>query len=422
MAHIDEPSGAERRDRRAKAKPMDAASGPLADLRVVDLGHDISAPLSATLLADFGANVVKVEKPGEGDVMRGVGPSGPEGPVVWKSAARNKRSLGLDWKNAASRPVLERLVKWADVLVESYRPGVLERNGLAPDVLLGWNPQLVILRVSGYGQTGPYSARPGFGKVAEAFSGACDLTGFPDGPPTHPGFPVADVTTGLMGAFGVMLALHARRSGFAKGQVIDLALYETLLRLIDFHVPVRTATGLKPSRNGNRHPLAMAMSGMYRTLDGRWISYSAGSYPVARRVLELIGGPRLANDSRFGDLRAICRHDDEIHRLMTAWFASRRAADAIAGFRQADAVAEYVYDVDAILADPHVAARGNLVADEQERCTVVDVVPKLGATPGRIRWLGRRRIGEDSLDVLTELGFARREIEEMLRSGAICAP
>jgi crotonobetainyl-CoA:carnitine CoA-transferase CaiB-like acyl-CoA transferase len=394
-------------------------AGPLRDLRVVDLGHDYSAPFAATLLADFGADVIKVEPPGAGDVMRDVGPSGPTGPIVWKSAGRNKKALGLDWKNPKSRPVLERLVRWADVLVESYRPGVLERNGLGPDVLLELNPDLVVLRVSGYGQTGPYSARPGFGKAGEAFSGLCDLTGFPDGPPTHAGFPMADMTTGLMGAYGVMLALHARQRGHARGQVIDLGLYETPLRLIDYHVPVRTGAGLLPKRNGNRHPLSMAMSGMYKTSDGKWITYSAGSCAVAKRVLRLVGGDRLADDPRFTDLRSICRHDNEIHGLMSEWFAARSATDALAGFREADAVAARIYDVDDILRDPHVAARENLVGFDGETCKVVNVVPKLSATPGRVRWPGRREVGADSVAILGQLGFEQGEIESLIGSGAV---
>jgi crotonobetainyl-CoA:carnitine CoA-transferase CaiB-like acyl-CoA transferase len=397
---------------------MDA--GPLKNIRVLDLGHDYSAPFAAALLADFGADVIKVEKPGEGDVIRDVGPTGATGPVVWKSAGRNKKLIGLDWKHPKSRPVLDRLTQWAHVLVESYRPGVLEKNNLGPEKLFALNPELIVLRVSGYGQTGPYHDRPGFGKVGEAFSGFCDLTGSRDGPPTHAGFPMADMTTGLMGAFGIMLALHALREGFARGQVIDLALYETPLRLIDFHIPVRTGTALVPKRNGNRHPLSMAMSGMYKSADQKWITYSAGSFAVAKRVLRMIGGDAFADDPRFTDLRSICRHDDEINRRMTAWFSARTAVDALKRFKEADAVAEYVHDVDDILTDPHVAARENIATVQGERCKVVNVVPKLSVTPGRLRWLGRD-IGHDSVEILRSLQFGDDEIAQLLDSGAICS-
>lgn len=396
--------------------------GVLRDVRVIDLGHDYSAPFAATLLADFGADVIKVERPDGGDAMRDVGPSGPTGPVMWKSAGRGKRSIGLDWKNPKSRPVLERLVRGADVLVESYRPGVLERNGLGPNALLGWNPDLIILRVSGYGQTGPYSARRGFGKLAEAYSGFCDLTGFPEGPPMHAGFPMADMTSGLMGAFGIMLALHARRSGLARGQVIDLALYETVLRLIDYHVPIRTGIGLLPKRNGNRHPLSTSMSGMYRTRDGRWITYTAGTYAVAKRILRVIGGETFASDPRFGSLRDICRYDDEIHQRMAVWTSARDADDVLRAFWDAEAVAERVHDVDDILNDPHVAARQNLVSLESEPCKLVNVVPRLTKTPGEVRWMGRRHVGEDTVDILRELGFDQAAIQDLLTSGAASAP
>jgi len=394
--------------------------GPLHNIRVVDLGHDYSAPFAATLLADFGADVIAVERPGKGDIMRDVGPSGPTGPIVWKSAGRGKRSLALDWKHAKSKPVLEKLVKVSDVLVESYRPGVLERNGLGPSVLHSWNPDLVILRVSGYGQTGAYGDRAGFGKAAEAYSGACDLSGFPDGPPVHPGFPMADMTTGLMGAYGIMLALRARDKGLARGQVIDLALYETLLRLIDFHVPVRTALGLVPKRNANRHPLSLALSGMYRSRDGKWITYSAGSHAVARRVLEIIGGKTFADEARFGSLREICRHDDEIHKRMTAWMGERDAADVLRQFHDARAVAEFIHDVNDILADPNIAARGNVVRFEGESCQVINVVPRMDKTPGRIRWLGRRQVGEDTVQILTDvLGFDQPAVLDLIDSGAV---
>jgi crotonobetainyl-CoA:carnitine CoA-transferase CaiB-like acyl-CoA transferase len=306
------------------------------------------------------------------------------------------------------------------VLVESYRPGVLEKNNLGPEKLFALNPELVVLRVSGYGQTGPYNDRPGFGKVGEAFSGFCDLTGPRDGPPTHAGFPMADMTTGLMGAFGIMIALHALREGLAKGQVIDLALYETPLRLIDFHVPVRTGAGLIPKRNGNRHPLSMAMSGMYKSADEKWITYSAGSFTVAKRVLRMIGGDALADDPRFTDLRSICRHDDEINHRMTTWFSARTAAEALKSFKDADAVAECVYEIDDILSDPHVAARANIANFSGEDCRVVNVVPKLSVTPGQLRWLGRD-IGHDSVQILRSLQFSENEIAELLDSGAVCS-
>jgi crotonobetainyl-CoA:carnitine CoA-transferase CaiB-like acyl-CoA transferase len=231
---------------------------------------------------------------------------------------------------------------------------------------------------------------------------------------------MADMTTGLMGAYAIMLALHARERKLARGQVIDLALYETLLRLIDFHIPVRTALGLVPKRNSNRHPLSLALSGMYRTRDGKWVTYSAGSHAVARRVLALIGGEAWAAEARFGSLRDICRHDDEIHARMTAWMAARDTDDVLKEFRRARAVAEFVHDVDDILADPNIAARRNVVGFDGEPCRVVNVVPKLDRTPGRVRWLGRGRVGEDTVGVLRDvLKLDPAVIRELVESGAV---
>jgi succinyl-CoA--D-citramalate CoA-transferase len=233
---------------------------------------------------------------------------------------------------------------------------------------------------------------------------------------------MADMTTGLMGAYGIMLALRARASGIARGQVIDLALYETLLRLIDFHIPIRTGLGLVPKRNANRHPLSLALSGMYRTRDGKWITYSAGSHDIAKRVLALIGGHEWASDARFGSLREICRYDDEIHQRMTAWMGQRDAADVLHAFRDVRAVAEFIHDVNDILADPNIAARDNVVAFEGEPCQVVNVVPKMDKTPGRIRWLGRRQVGEDTVEILTEvLGFDQATVRDLIESGAVDA-
>jgi crotonobetainyl-CoA:carnitine CoA-transferase CaiB-like acyl-CoA transferase len=392
--------------------------GVLEGIRVLDFGHALAGPFAATLLADHGADVIKIERPGAGDAMRDLGPVGPSGRAWWKSMGRGKRCLALDWKHPRSRPVIESLVRAADVLVESFRPGVLEKNDLGPDVLHAWNPGLIVLRVSGYGQTGPYSARPGFGKAAEALSGLCDLTGFPDGPPMHPGFPMGDMTTGLMGAFGVMLALQAVRRG-GRGQVIDLGIYETPMRLIDYHVPIRTGTDRMPARNGNRQPMSFAPSGIYRTSDGQWITYSAATFPVAQRVLRLIGADELAG---LDSLTAVCAYDDEIDERMQAWVSQRTADQVLAAFRSAEAVAEWVYGIDDILADPHVAARGNIVAVDGDPCKVVNVVPRLSDTPGRVRWLGRA-VGSDTIEVLREVaGLDSGSIRTLVEAGAVAIP
>lgn len=391
----------------------------LGALRVIDLGHALAGPFSTTLLADFGADVIKVERPGHGDAMRDLGPKSATGPAWWKSVARNKRSIGLDWKNPKSRPVFEKLVRSSHVLVENFRPGVMERNSLGPDVLHRWNSDLVILRISGYGQTGPYVSRPGFGKAGEAMSGLCDLTGFPDGAPTYPGFPMADATTGLMGAFSIMMVLYGIATGACKGQIIDLPLYETPLRLIDYHIPVRTGTDVFPKRNGNRQPMGFAVSGTYKTKDGKWVTHSAATSATAKRLVALVGGEAWANDLRFSTMEGICAHDEEIDKRMAEWMGRRSADEIIKAFNDAQAVAAYIYDVDDILKDPHIAARQNIVSIEGEPCKVVNVVPHLSDTPGRIKWLGRTNVGEDTEEILRDvLGLDDRAIQELIETGA----
>ncbi|MPZ69175.1 MAG: CoA transferase [Actinobacteria bacterium] len=392
---------------------------PLEGLRVLDMGRGLAGPFAATLLADFGADVVKVEQPGGGDFMRELGP--PQ--VWWKSVARGKRSIAIDLKHPESAEVMRELVEASDVLIESFRPGVLERMGLAPDTLLKWQPKLIVLRVSGYGQDGPYKDRPGFGKAAEAMAGLVFLSGSPDGPPMHPGFPMADMTSGLMGAFGVLAALAAQDRSSASGQVIDLAIYETVLRLLDFPVPVRTGSDQALERAGNRQPMAYALSNIYRARDGGWVGYSASSSTIARRVLCLLGGEEYANDPRFTTMREMCEHQEEIDQKLSAWVAERDVVEALQAFREADAVAYPVYSIDDILDDPHVAARESLVKLPGEEQLVVGVVPRLSRTPGSVRWLGPADVGQDSAEILYEvLGYDDAEVARLAEAGVVTVP
>jgi crotonobetainyl-CoA:carnitine CoA-transferase CaiB-like acyl-CoA transferase len=234
----------------------------------------------------------------------------------------------------------------------------------------------------------------------------------------HPGFPMGDMTTGLMGAYGIMLALyHIQRGG--RGQVIDLGIYEAPLRLIDYHVPIRTGTDRYPTRNGNRQPMSFALSGVYKTSDGRWLTYSAATFPIAKRVLSLIGGEAWANDPRFTSLQAVCKCDDEVDARMKQWMEKRTAEDVIQQFKEAQAVVELIRNVDDILADPHIEARQNIVGFEGEPCKVVNAVPNLSATPGRVRWLGRA-IGQDTTEILAQdIGLTKEQIADLYASGAV---
>ncbi|MDD9707986.1 CaiB/BaiF CoA-transferase family protein [Seohaeicola sp. SP36] len=402
---------------------MSTSDGPLSDVRVIEMGHVIAAPMCGALLSDFGADVIKIERPGEGDMLRVLSVRAKDGVGVWwKTLARNKRLLALDWKSDEGHKVLRRLVENAHVLIENFRPGVLERAGLAPEVLHEWNPDLVIVRISGYGQTGPRASWPGFGRAGEAMSGLAHMTGFADDAPMHPGFPAADSTTGLMAAYGAMMALHAVRNGSARGQVVDLAIFEPLLRLIDYHVPTRTGAGLRVDRNGLQAPNSYAPAGVFRAKDGKWVTISAGSAATGRRLLEAAGGAEWAAEPQFLTLDGFAEHMDDIVKQLGAFVAQLGAQEAIDIFREHDAVAAMVYDVDDILADPQIAARGDIVGVEGDDTKVVGPVPKLDKTPGRLRWLGRSELGADSRTVLEELGYDSGQIDGLVEIGTVGEP
>ena len=396
---------------------------PLKGIRIVELEHVIAGPLAATLMADFGAEVTKVENPRGGDMIRELGPKADDDGqgVWWKTLARNKRILALDWKPPEGRAILRQLVENSDILIENFRPGVLERAGIGPEVLHEWNPSLIILRISGYGQDGPMVKTPAFGRAAEAMSGLAHLTGYPDGPPLHPGFPAADSTTGLMGAFGIMLALHARQNGTANGQVIDLAVFEGLMRLIDYHVPVATGTKLSPKRNGLRQPMDFAPGGMFRTRDGVWVTVSAGSAETARRLLRAAAGDDFADDPRFATMAGISANMGEVFDALQTFIGKRDFAAVQEEFEKNDAVAAKVLSVEDILAHPQIAHRADIVGVAGEQTKVVAPVPQLSKTPGEVRWLGRPE-GADSLAVLQELGLTAKDIDALAASGVVGLP
>ena len=394
-------------------------TSPLHQLKIIELGHVIAGPLSSALLSDFGADVIKIEAPDRTDMMRDLGPKAEDGVGVWwKTLARNKKILSLDWKSDEGRNILRRLVEGADVLVENFRPGVLERAGVGPDTLHEWNPDLVVLRVSGYGQEGPMRDVPAFGRAAEAMSGLAHLPGFADGPPLHPGFPAADSTTGLMGALGIMIALFAREKGVARGQVIDLAVFESLLRLMDYPVPALTGANLSPRRNGLRQPMDFAPGGMFRTSDGVWLTVSAGSTETAHRLLRAVGGDALAGDPRFATLGLMSRHMDVVFDAINDFITRRTLTEVEAEFARHDAVASRVLSVEEITTNEQIRHRGDILSVAGEQTRVVGPVPHLSATPGELRWLGRPP-GADTRDILRDLGYDDAHITALQEAGLV---
>lgn len=401
----------------------EAPRGPLAGLRVLDLGHVLAGPFAGTLLADLGADVVKVEHPERGDSLRTLGPQRDGVPLWWKVAGRNKRSLALDLRVDAGRDVLLRLAAVSDALIENFRPGTLERWRLGPEELWRANERLVILRISGFGQTGSGLGRPGFGRVGEAQSGLVNLTGEPDGRPLHPGFSLGDATTGMMGAFGILAAIHAAgRSG--RGDVIDLALFESLFRMIEWQIPLAEQLGRVITRQGNRFPIGYAVGGSYQTADSRWVAVSAATETAIAQVLRLVGGDDLADDPRYAsfDARSHADHMDEIDRRIARWVRTRSADEALRALHEHDVAAGLVYDAAMMLEDEYLREREAIaeVADpDLGSLRMPGVVPRFERQAGRIRWAGPS-LGAHNAELLRELaGLSDAEIDELRDAGVI---
>ncbi len=353
--------------------------GPLDDLRVVDVATVIAGPGCARYLADFGADVVKVERP-SGDTARDLGwrhPSDGQS-LWWKVVGRGKRTIALDLKDPDDLDVMLRLCDTADVLVENFRPGTLERLGLGPDVLHSRNPGLVITRVTGFGQTGPYRSRPAFATQAEALSGFAAINGEPDGQPLLPPIALTDEVAGLVAAFATMVAVHS-----GVGQVVDVNLVESMLQMMGPLVPLYGLLGQTQERLGAGIPYTVPRN-TYRAADGRWIAVSSSAESVAQRVLELIG---LGGDERFAGFEARVAHRDEIDRALGDWIAARTTDQVLAEFDRVHAAAAPVYDMADIFADPHYRERGSIT--EVDGVPMPEVVARLSRTPGRIRWAGR---------------------------------
>lgn len=366
------------------------------------------------MLADFGADVVKIEHPEGGDPLRSWGPFVAGQSIWWKVMSRNKKSITLNLGRPRGQHILVDLVRRADALVENFRPGTLEKWGLSPDRLLGLYPTLVVLRISGFGQTGPYRHRAGFGTIAEAMSGLVAITGFPDSPPLVPPIPLADEIAGITGAMAVLMALHHRRIS-GRGQVIDVSLYEPLFRLLIPYVTQYRVLGIEAGRMGNQFPDA-APRNLYRAGDGAWIAISATSQRVFERLAAAIGRPDLAGDPRFRDNAVRVKNRDALDALIGEWMAARTQDEILTRLDDSGAVAGPVYDVPRILGDAHYAAREDIVTapdPDLGEIPMVGVIPKFSETPGAVRTAGPR-LGEHNEGIYREwLGLDEREIEHL---------
>jgi succinyl-CoA:(S)-malate CoA-transferase subunit A/succinyl-CoA:(S)-malate CoA-transferase subunit B len=397
-------------------------SGPLAGLRVLDLATFLAAPYAATILSEFGADVIKIEKPGSGDPLRQFGEPTPgcEDTLCWLSEARNKRSVTLDLRTPAGAAIFRRLVREADIVCESFRPGTLEQWGLGFEQLLQENPRLIMLRVSGYGQTGPLRGRAGFARIAHAFGGLTHLTGMPSGPPLTPGTTsLADYVTGLYGAIGILIALHAREK--VQGQYIDLALYESVFRLLDDIAVAYAEHGIVRGRAGLGTSNACP-HGQYQCGDGKWVALACSSDKIFARMASLIGQPGLAAADAFGRVEQRLARREAVDEVIRQWLATRTMEQVVAECERAGVPCAPVQTIADIFASEQFAARGNLLTVEDPELgekTVPNVVPRLSKTPGRLAHLGPR-LGSSNREVLGELlGRTEGELIELARDGGI---
>jgi len=397
-----------------------AADGPLSGLRVIDAATLFAGPMAATLLGDFGAEVIKVEHP-DGDSLRNLGWKKDGVSLWWAVVNRNKRAVTLKLSHNLGREALLRLVDEADVLIENFRPGTMERWGLGWDVIHERNPRLVMVRVTGFGQTGPYRERAGFGTLAESMSGFAHINGHPDGPPTLPPFALADGITGLSGAFLTMAALRARDLTGGPGQMIDLSIYEPIFWILGPQAAVYDQLGVVQGRTGNRAPFT-APRNAYRSRDGVWLGLSASSQSTAERTVRLVGRPDMIDEDWFEDHAGRLRHQDELDEAIGAWVGERTAAEVVARFGEAGAAIAPILDIAGIFDDPQYIHNETVTAVEDPVLGPVrmqNLIGRLSATPGRVRTTGPS-LGEHNAEILGGLiGYGEAELRHMADEGVI---
>jgi crotonobetainyl-CoA:carnitine CoA-transferase CaiB-like acyl-CoA transferase len=404
---------------------MSEQTGPLAGVRVVELGNFVAAPTAGRLLADFGADVVKVERPGTGDELRRWRLHGGDTSLLFRTLGRNKRSVTVDLRRAEGQDLVRALAARSDVLLENFRPGTLERWGLGPDVLRALNPRLVVVRVSGYGQTGPYRDRPGFGGVAEAIGGLRALTGYPDRPPTRVGVSLADSVAGLYAVIGALMGLYRRdrEPGATPGEVVDVALYEAVYSLMESLIPDFDAFGVTRGPAGSALP-GVAPSNTYRCADGKYIVVSGNGDAIFRRLMTAAGRPDLADDPRFADNAGRVAHAGLLDDAIGAWTASLTQEAAEAVLRAASVPCGPILTAADIAKDPHFEARGMherhrvRVDGRDADVTFPGIVPALTERPGRTRALGPD-LGEHTEAVLAELGVTGEAVARLRENGVI---
>ncbi|MFN2613991.1 MAG: CaiB/BaiF CoA transferase family protein [Actinomycetota bacterium] len=394
--------------------------GPLEGITVLDVSTVLAGPLACQILGDFGADVIKIEHPQKGDSMRGHGETKNGVPLWWKMVSRNKRCVGLYLGDAEGAAIFKKLVAKADVLVENFRPGTLERWGLGYDVLRAINPGLVLVRVTGFGQTGPYASRPGFGTLAESMSGFAVITGEPDGPPTLPPFGLADSIAGITAANAAVMALYHRDARGGGGQVVDLAIIEPIVTVLGPQPIVWDQLSQLQPRTGNRSD-NNAPRNAYKTKDGSWVAISTSTNSVAERVMELVGHPEVIAEPWFATGKGRAQHGDLLDGYVADWIAQRTRDDVLVAFEAAQAAAAPIYNIAELMEDPHAEARAMFadVPDEDfGSVKMQNVLFRMSDTPGSIRHTGRA-LGADTDDVLAAVGVDAATIASLRERGVV---
>lgn len=399
--------------------PMPPAA--LSGVTVVDAATLFAGPLAATILGDYGADVIKIEHPAKGDPSRGHGPSRDGVPLWWTMLGRNKQTVTLDLGRAEGAAVAKRLLAQADVLIENFRPGTLERWGLSPEVLHELNPRLIVARVTAFGQHGPYAHRPGFGTLAEAMSGFAAITGEPDGPPTLPPFGLADGISALTCAQAVMTALYHRDAHGGTGQVIDLAIVEPMLTVLGMQAMAYDQLGLVQQRTGNRS-VNNAPRNTYRTRDGRWVAVSTSAQAIAERVMQLVGHPEVIAEPWFATGAGRAAHADELDAHVGGWIAQHDLAAVTKAFDEAQAAAAPIYDITDVFTDPQFAALDSITTVDDPALgplRMPNVLYRMSQTPGRIGWTGRPRGADNDTVYRERLGLTEDELTALRDNGVI---
>ncbi len=395
----------------------------LEGLKILDTSQLFAGAMPATLMGDFGAEVIKVEHPKYGDNLRSVGAVKDGVPLAWKFHSRNKKCITLDLGSPEGGEIFKRLVKDTDILIEAFRPGTMERWGLGYEDLKAVNSRLIMVRVSGFGQTGPYKSRPGFGTLAEAMSGFAHITGQPDGPPTLPPLALADGIAGLFGLFGAMFAVYYRDvAGAGVGQEIDVSLYEPMSFILGAQPLAYDQTGIIQNRRGNRSG-GGGPRNLYLCSDGKWVALSATTQSIARRVMQLVGGDELADDPRYATPAARAQHADEVDALVTEWIRQYPRETVLERFEQAQAAIGPVYNIAEFMEDPQAKSRESIVPVEDPDLGTIrmqNTFPLMSQTPGKIRFTGPTEMGAHNHEIYAErLGMSEDDVQRLKQEGII---